>query len=399
MILKKYSSNIFFYINDFFIYLMNPQNNLKYNFHYLQDCYYIEIQNKKNEPLNIHFKIITLDNKCYYYYITKDTSNFIKLLNFNDLNFTNNHQDSIQIDAKIISIVDNAFPDLEIDLYNKNLFNLEFTEKNNNFLKYNWFYFGINNNYQYFKYIIYKNKNLFKCLKQKIDYSLTYSNNKKYSLLFIDDRYDDIFPCILTTFLYSVDNNWNLTIFTTEENKIKYTKCLQCFNIEYKIYTIHKFKNINNYSNLLKSYDFWNNINEDYVLLFQYDSLAFNKFDYKFLQYNYIGAQWPRNIQQIPNVYNGNGGTSLRNVHKMKEITLKYEYKSTDIDTPEDIYFAKYLYNDNCLMNDPNICNDFSFENIYNEHSIYGHAIYECMTINKIEKYIKDRINKLLLPI
>jgi len=66
------------------------------------------------------------------------------------------------------------------------------------------------------------------------------------------------------------------------------------------------------------------------------------------------------------------------------------------MDTPEDVYFAKYLYNENCLMNDPNICNDFSFENVYSETSIYGHAIYECISLGKLEEYISNRLNKLL---
>ncbi len=392
----KYSPNIFFYVNDFFIFLLNPQKKLKYDFHYLNNNYYIEIKNKKNEPLNIKFKIITIDNKCYYYNINKNTNNFIKLLDFNNLLFNNKHQDSIQIDNKIINFIDAKFPDLETDLYNKNLFDMSLIDKNIIFLKYNWFYFGMNNNYQYFKYIIYKNKVLFNCLKQKIDYQLTYSINKKYSLLFIDDRYDDIFPCILTTFLYSVNNDWNLHIFTTDENSKKYTKYLTYFNIEYKIHIINKFENINTYSNLLKTNDFWKNIDEDYVLLFQYDSLAFDKFNYDNLKYNYIGAQWPQNIQQVKGIYNGNGGTSFRNVRKMQEITLKYNYILNDMNTPEDVYFAKYLYNENCLMNDPNICNEFSFENVYSETSIYGHAIYECISFGNLEEYILNRLNKLL---
>ena len=89
----KYSSNIFFYMNDYFIFLLNPQKKLKYDFHYLNNDYYIEIKNKKNEPLNIKFKIITIDNKCYYYNINKNTNNFIKLLDFNNLLFNNKHQD------------------------------------------------------------------------------------------------------------------------------------------------------------------------------------------------------------------------------------------------------------------------------------------------------------------
>ena len=141
---------------------------------------------------------------------------------------------------------------------------------------------------------------------KKINYNLTFDSEKDYSLLFIDDEFDSIFQYILTMFLLNIGNKWNLNIYTTKENKVKYDESLKYFNIRYKIHIINKFENVNNYSNLLSN-DFWNKINEKYVLIFQYDSLAFSKFDYKFLNYHYIGAQWPSHIQQIKGIYNGNG--------------------------------------------------------------------------------------------
>ena len=392
----KYTSNIFFNINNLYFYILNPQPQLVYNFHYLQNDYFIEIKNKKNQPLNIFFKIINKQNNCLYYQIFKNTNNFIKLKNFDKIKFTKNHKDNIFIHHSIINKINELYPYFEPSIYNENLFNLELNPINMDFLKYNWLYFGLKNNYQYFKYIIFKNKSLFNNLYQKINYNLTYSECKNYTLLFIDDRYDSIFQYILITFLYSVNNNWNLTIFTTQNNVIHYENCLNKLNIQYKINIIPKFQNINNYSNLLKSHHFWNQFNEEYVLLFQYDSLAFKKFDSKFLNYNYIGAQWPKNIQQLKDIYNGNGGTSLRNVNTMKDITNEYNYKNDDINTPEDMYFAKYLHEKKILMNDSKICDEFSFENVYNEESIYCHALYECIELHKMEDYICNRINKLL---
>lgn len=391
----NFNSNILFYVNNFYIYLLNPQNSLKYNFYY-NNNYYLSISNKKNEPLNVFFKIITNNNKCYYYNIYKNRNTLIKLMNFKDLNYNNYHKDNIIFDNNLICFIESKYTNLDLSLYNENLFNYNLNNDTRYFLKYNWYYFGRQNKFQYFKYIIYKNKTLFNDLEQKINYNLSYDNNKKYSLLFIDDRFDSIFQYILSMFLYSVDNNWNLNIYTTKENKIKYNQCLKYFNIEYKIHIIKKFENINNYSNLLKSNDFWNKINEKYVLIFQYDSLAFSKFNYKFCSTNYIGAQWPKHIQQIKGIYNGNGGTSLRNVHIMKKITKKYKYEINDKNTPEDIYFSKYLYQDKLLINNPSICDEFSFENVINNNSIYGHAIYESIKLDNIENYIYNRIQKLL---
>lgn len=391
----NYNSNIFFLVNNFYVYLMNPQNTLVYNFYY-NNNYYLEVKNKENQPLNIFFKIINTNNKCYYYEIYRNKNNLIKLKDFNKLILHNNHKDHIIMNEILLEYISSTFDKLDLSLYNENLFNYNLDYNIKNFLRYNWYYYGKNNKFQYFKYIIYKNKTLFNDIYQKINYNLTFNFDKEYSLLFIDDRFDSIFQYILTMFLYSIDNKWNLNIFTTEENKIKYEECLKYFNIEYKINIIKKFENINNYSNLLKSNDFWNKINEKYVLIFQYDSLAFSKFNYKFLNYHYIGAQWPKHIQQIKGIYNGNGGTSLRNVETMKFITEKYNYKIKDEKTPEDKYFANCLFKENLLMNDPNICDDFSFENLYCENSIFGHAIYESINLTKLENYIYNRLRKLL---
>ena len=81
----------------------------------------------------------------------------------------------------------------------------------------------------------------------------------------------------------------------------------------------------------------------------------------------------------------------------MKKITKKYSYIiHNEFNTPEDKYFSKYLFREKLLMNDPNICDEFSFENKYSDTSIYGHAIYECINLDKLENYIYNRLRKLL---
>ena len=397
----NYFSNIFFLVNNYYVYLLNPQNTLSYNFYYENHNYYLKINNKEKEPLNINFKIINNNNKCFYYTLYRNKNNLIKLIQFHKLEFTNNHKDYIYINNKIIDYINTQYPNLNLKNYNQNLFNIELTEKNHFFLKYNWFYYGRFNKFQYWKYILYKNKSIFEKLKQKIDYKLTYNHQKEYSLLFIDTRFDEIFIYILISFLYSVNKDWNLTIYTIKENEIKYIKCLlQNFGYEneihYQIKIIQTFHNICEYSNLLKSPDFWKSFSEKYVLLFQYDSLAFSKFKIDFFNHHYLGAQWPVHIQQIKDIYNGNGGTSLRNIQTMKFITNKYNYKLTDEKTPEDKYFSTYLQQEKLLTNDPIVCDQFSFENVYNKESTYGHAIYESMHLNDLEEYIINRFNKII---
>ena len=43
-------------------------------------------------------------------------------------------------------------------------------------------------------------------------------------------------------------------------------------------------------------------------------------------------------------------------------------------------------------MNDPNVCNEFSFENVYQTQSLYGHAIYESIHLNNLEEYLINRL-------
>ena len=153
----NYFSNIFFHVNNYFVYLLNPQNTLKYNFYFENNNYFIQINNKVNQPLNIKFKIITINNKCYYYTIYRNRNNLIKLTQFHKLVFNNKHRDIIFINEKVVDYISKQYPNFNIKQYNQNLFNLELNESNHFFLKYNWFYYGRFNKYQYWKYIIYKN--------------------------------------------------------------------------------------------------------------------------------------------------------------------------------------------------------------------------------------------------
>ena len=153
-------------------------------------------------------------------------------------------------------------------------------EQLTNFLKYNWYYFGSKNKLQYFKYVIYKHEHII----NKINYTkLTYNKYKKKSLIFIDDRYDILFKLMLILFLYSIDDSWNLNIFTTKENEIKFQTILNELGVEANFNYMNKIANIGQYSNLLKSSTFWDSINEEHLLLFQYDSVCFGKFQDKFL--------------------------------------------------------------------------------------------------------------------
>ena len=390
-------NNNFFIINEYYIFMYPLNEDYKYTFLSINNNYYLYIKNKNTIKENIRFKIMKNDLE-YIYHILKESNNLIKLTPFNQLKFQNNKIDQISINIDINNIISEKYKHFNIDYYKNNLFNYLDNEINiqyelTNYLKYNWYYYGCKNKIQYFKYCIYKNE----LLINNIQYTkLTYDVTKKKSLIFIDDRYDILFKLILILFLYGVDDSWNLHIFTTKDNEIKFQKILDELGVEANFNYIKKIPNVQEYSNLLKSSSFWDSIKEEHLLFFQYDSVCFGKFQDKFLEYNYLGAKWPENITQLPNIYNGNGGTSYRKKSVMSYITSKYNYYLYDTYLPEDVYFAKYLNKEGLNIYDDNILEEFSFENNYSEKSIYGHAIFESIKLENLEDYIEKRIKNML---
>ena len=380
--------NTFFIVNKFYVYLENPQDTLTYFFHYIHQKYYLEIKNKENQLLNINFKIIK-NNQYYHYKIVKEKSNFICLNSFDQLNFKN--------DFNMCSTKDilKLFPHFNVQNYKQNLnFNIE--DLNSDFFIYHWFYCGQYDKYQFWKYIIYKNAHCFFEINDLNNYLLDYKDNKKYNLTFIDDRFDDIFIYILIMFKFSINNEWNLHIFSQSKYYDSYKNICDQLNIEFKFHSIKPFLNVQEYSIYLKSVDFWNIFSEEYTLIFQYDSCAFKKFDNSFLDYYYLGAQWPEHIQQNKGIFNGNGGTSLRHIKTMAYICEKYYYKLYDENLPEDVYFSKYLYQEKLLENSTILINKFSMENIRCDESVFGHAIYESVQLNDLENFLIDKLKKII---
>ena len=249
--------NNFFYINKYFVYVYELNEEYKFNFIFSNDKYYLYIKNKnKNKKENIKFKIMKDDHE-YMYNIYNEKNNLFELQKFENLKFTNtNTNEEISINKDIENIIDTQTSDFNIKYYDNNFFNFfNFFNYNNNiisnndiytFLKYNWYYFGSKNKMQYFKYCIYKNeKNINKIKYTKINYS----ENKNNSLIFIDDRFDILFKYILILFLQGIDNSWNLHIYTTLENKYKFQEILDNLGIEANFCIINKIANIDQDSN------------------------------------------------------------------------------------------------------------------------------------------------------
>jgi hypothetical protein len=134
----------------------------------------------------------------------------------------------------------------------------------------------------------------------------------------------------------------------------------------------------NEYSVFLKTNkEFYHSIPTDTFLMFQLDSILFEKnkhLIYKFLKYDYVGAPWK--WKEV-----GNGGLSIRKKSKMLEIIEKEPYN----DEPEDVFFAM---NKTVPLYKPSlkIASHFSVENIY-----------EAITLGSHQPWIQKHTNFYLL--
>lgn len=262
------------------------------------------------------------------------------------------------------------------------------------FIKMHWNYTGQYNPQLYFKQSLYKYRDLILNLKYS---KIIYDPQKNNTLLFIDDRYDPSFLYIATLFLYSVDESWNIRVYTTEDCRHGYEADFEKLGLSNGIISIldNKFSCIDDYSNLLKSSAFWSGFSEENCLLFQYDSFCGGKFKKEFFSHNYLGALWDHhacNACKINNVLIGNGGTSFRKRSVMQRICQKYEGVGGGI--PEDVFFALFLNEESLL---PENCDavEFSFENIFSDKSIYGHQIYKSIAWRDLDAFIYNKLKSM----
>jgi len=376
----NYYHNTFFIINNNFYVYIKPIDNIHvYIFDIINNILFLKINNKNlNKSENFYIKIIKNNNYCEID-IKNIKKNYIKIGNINNFN----------LDRKLYIINDFINFDKEYYIQNNKLIDI-LNIDNEKYINYHWILCGQYNPYLYFKYLLKKYEDIiFNINYTKIQYDI----NKSNTLLFIDDRYDSSFIYLLILFCYSIDETWNITIFTIEDNISKYKNDFNKIGISGKIELLeNKFNNSNDYSNLLKKDSFWKRIKENNVLIFQYDSFCMGKFSNEFFNYNYIGARWPHNASKYKDIKIGNGGTSFRKTRVMENICKKNNKKNR---IAEDVFLCELLYENNLHNCTIEIADKFAFENIFNENSIYAHQIYNSIKLCTIDKFMYEKLVKL----
>ena len=183
-----------------------------------------------------------------------------------------------------------------------------------------------------------------------------------YYAVLVDLREDFKIERSLINHLYFLNNissdvKWGLQIFHGRENE-KMVKAItkKWKNVKYVNLEIDNFTKIE-YSDYVKSLDFWDKVLGNNILMFQSDSLLLRYGIDNFLGYDYIGAPWTKPKEGS---FVGNGGLSIRNKQKMIEVIKNHETISSEW---EDIYFVKHLKNDNIPPVD--VAMRFSVEDIF----------------------------------
>jgi hypothetical protein len=158
-----------------------------------------------------------------------------------------------------------------------------------------------------------------------------------YTAIIVEPREHKALPFVIKNALDNLSNDWNVIIF--HGNK----------NIEFVNSIVHGLEritthnlNVDNlqrdeYSRLLMDRKFYDHIPTEMFLVFQTDSMIFEKNKDRindFLKYDYVGAPWKHHQNQV-----GNGGFSLRRKSKMIEIIEK-EPKPQCPHFPEDFFFS-----------------------------------------------------------
>jgi hypothetical protein len=223
----------------------------------------------------------------------------------------------------------------------------------------------------------------------------------KYEAVFIEFREFSHIEFIIRNAIMQLGPNWSYTIVCGNDNyNFMITICNNiCKNIKI-IKTTFNAVTITEYSDFLKTTDFWNLLIGEKILIYQEDSFIFNNNISEFMEYDYIGAPW---IERVLPIRVGNGGLSLRTRQIMIDIieTINNDKSFENEIISEDVFFSKHMQRLKMgKVGDEETASRFSSELIYSKDSFGGHQfwisdpnwktrMYECM-----QKILNENLSK-----
>ena len=228
-----------------------------------------------------------------------------------------------------------------------------------------------------------------------------------YEAVFIEFRILPNIEFVVRNAILKLGNAWSFTIICGTKNLQYVKQIVKKISPNIKILKLaHDNMTRNEYSNYLMTSRFWNLLQGDKILIYQEDSLILKENIMDFINFDYIGAPFPKDTDDTPNCV-GNGGLSLRTKSKMLEIIHKCPIKNFKLgnstknymamigmdSVPEDVYFSKNMQ-DYKIGNvaDWDTAFQFSSESLFNKHSFGCHQFWVSTTkwqnhLNKTFKY------------
>jgi len=223
-----------------------------------------------------------------------------------------------------------------------------------------------------------------------------------YEAVFIEFRILPNIEFIIRNAILKLGDLWSFTIVCGNKNIHFIKNIVNAISMNIKVIKLD-YDNMtrNEYSNYLMTLHFWNLFKGDKILIYQEDSLILKKNIMDFINYDYIGAPFPKWTDDTPNGV-GNGGLSLRNRHKMIEViqkcpiahfkignsTKSYMDMVGMVNVPEDVYFSKNLQDHNIgNVSNWDAAYNFSSESIFNPNSFGCHQFW--IGTAKWQKHLK----------
>jgi hypothetical protein len=144
-----------------------------------------------------------------------------------------------------------------------------------------------------------------------------------------------------------------------------------------KLYINQTVNSISDYNRLLTSFEFWEKIDEENILIIQHDSALLRSGIEEFYKWDYVGAPWT--FQE----HGGNGGLSFR---KRSAMLRCLEIVAPFPELNEDVYFSNALKFLKMNLAPREICSKFSCETIFKLGTLGYHAIDKYLTTEQINQ-------------
>ena len=264
---------------------------------------------------------------------------------------------------------------------------------------------ALNNSISKIEFTAFELNTIYYCLNK---YELTkFSELAKYAAIMLESRYTDNLDMLLKQISRFISSDWCVILYVTKNVYDRYVELVKNSNdtIQVKLleYTLNS---VSDYNNIILNSTFWEELKSfKKILIFQNDTLMYKYGIENFLEYDYIGAPWPKELGTITCV--GNGGFSLRDtiatincINNIDNIIIN-DYKQYDINIkrlgrqPEDIFFSYGMVQLGYKLPTRDLAKHFSIEtvdfnlNVIGSHRLdfFNKSCYNTNLLNSIVPY------------